>query len=62
MARVASWYIWSHSCLDKQWLVAGHPSLTSEEAILYTLASCHFIQGTLLDMALTRVAIEGEWA
>lgn len=42
--------------------MAGHPSLTGEEAILYTLASCHFIQGTLLDMALSRVAIEGEWA
>lgn len=39
---------------------AGHMSLTGEEAILYILASCHFIQGTLLDMALTRVAIEGE--
>lgn len=42
--------------------MAGHTNLTGEEAILYTLASCHFIHGTLLDMALTRVVIEGEWA
>lgn len=49
------------SLLPRQ-AVAGHPSLTGEEAILYILASCHFIQGTLLDMALSRVAIEGEWA